>query len=57
MQGPVLIGNYSFNQNHILGKGVTGNVYKGNYFIKLGTRLSDNHPVAIKAINLKLNQN
>lgn len=55
--GTVVVGNYTFNWGDILGKGVTGNVYKGKTSTISGIRNNDYYPVAVKAINLNENQN
>jgi hypothetical protein len=38
--------------NHILGRGSTSYVYKGNYFFMVGFIQETHEPVAIKAINM-----
>jgi predicted Ser/Thr protein kinase len=44
---------YTFSENHILGKGTTGYVYKGKTTYISGVRNIDGITVAIKAINLR----
>lgn len=44
------VGKYYIDFTQVLGKGSTGNVYKGTQLIILGTNLETNEPLAIKAI-------
>ena len=46
----VTIGSFEFNSEHILGKGATGQVYKGRTFNDLGFRSKDGKSIAVKAI-------
>lgn len=46
------VGKYYIDFTQILGKGSTGNVYKGTSIVILGTNLETNETLAIKAIEM-----
>ena len=52
VNGNIRIGEYEFNSDNILGKGATGNVYRGSIWPILGKSTNNGASVAIKAIEM-----
>jgi serine/threonine protein kinase len=46
------LGNFAIDFENVLGRGSTGVVYRGRFFVYLGYRNEDKKQVAIKAVNL-----
>ena len=52
VNGNIRIGEYEFSSENILGKGATGNVYKGTQCVISGKSKLNGDSVAIKAIEM-----